>query len=91
MLSAEDGPMGVLKSTIDDTYVDETNGVLASRQDSLESTIETTELRIEDQQVRLEDYTTFLREKFTAMEVAMSQFESTGLYLQGLFADNKDS
>jgi flagellar hook-associated protein 2 len=31
MLLAEDGPMGVFKSTIDDIYVDETNGVLASR------------------------------------------------------------
>jgi len=89
MLSAEDGPMGVLKGTIDTTYVDVDNGLLASRQDSLEDTIEQTELRIEDQQVRLDDYTSFLREKFTAMEVAMSQFEATGNYLTGLFAKDE--
>ena len=89
MLSAEDGPMGVLKGTIDTTYVDVDTGLLASRQDSLEDTIEQTELRIEDQQVRLEDYTSFLRDKFTAMEVAMSQFEATGNYLTGLFASDE--
>jgi len=86
MLSADEGPLGTLQATIDDTFVDETSGTLSSKEDSLENSIEELEIRIEDQQVRLEDYTSFLREKFTAMEVAMSQFESTGQYLQGLFA-----
>ena len=43
-------------------------------------------LRIEDQEVRLADYTLYLRDRFTAMEVAMSQFEGTAQYLTGLFA-----
>jgi len=85
LLSADDGPLGVLQTTIDDTFVAD-DGTLASRTDSLEETIRETEIRIEDQEVRLADYTLYLRDRFTAMEVAMSQFEGTAQYLTGLFA-----
>jgi flagellar hook-associated protein 2 len=88
MFSAETGAIGTLKTTIDDVFVDPDNGTLSSRKDSLNESIEELEVRIERQQVRLEDYTAFLREKFTAMEVAMSQFEGTAAYLAGMFSSN---
>jgi len=89
MFTAEDGALGTLKETIDTVFVDPENGTLESRKDSLNDSIEDLELRIERQQIRLEDYTAFLREKFTAMEVAMSQFEGTASYLAGMFSSEK--
>ena len=88
MFTAETGALGALKTTIDDVFVDTENGTLQSRKDSLNQSIEDLELRIDRQEVRLEDYTVFLREKFTAMEVAMSQFEGTAAYLTGIFSNN---
>ncbi len=89
MFTAEDGALGTLKETIDTVFVDPENGTLESRKDSLNDSIEDLELRIDRQQIRLEDYTAFLREKFTAMEVAMSQFEGTASYLAGMFSSEK--
>jgi flagellar capping protein FliD len=90
LLTDDAGPMGVLRTTIDEVYVDPAKGTLASRKDSIEENISDLELRIERQQVRLEEYVAFMREKFTAMEVAMSQFEGTGQYLAGLFNNNNN-
>lgn len=89
MFSDEKGPLGSVKELIDKTFVDPEKGTLESRKDSLNDSIEDLELRIDRQQIRLEDYTAFLREKFTAMEVAMSQFEGTASYLAGMFSSDK--
>jgi flagellar hook-associated protein 2 len=91
MFRAEDGALGVLRTTIDDVFVDAENGTLASRKESINESIEDLEDRIDQQQIRLEDYTSFLREKFTAMEVAMSQFEGTAAYLTSMFSAKSDS
>lgn len=88
MFSAETGPLGELKEKIDLKFVDAENGTLSSREESLQGDIEDLELRIEDQELRLADYTAYLRDRFTAMEVAMSQFEATGQYLAGMFASD---
>ena len=91
LFSAEDGPMGVLKTTIDDTFVDTDNGTLSSRTDSLQASLDDLELRMEAQQVRLDDRIAALREKFTAMEQVMAQFEGTGAYLTAMFTQKSSS
>ncbi len=91
LFTAETGALGSLRTTIDTVFVDPDNGTLASRTESINDSIEDLEVRIERQQVRLEDYTAFMREKFTAMEVAMSQFEGTAAYLTSMFSSNNDS
>ncbi len=80
------GPAQAMIERIDDLYVSEDDGTLQSRTESLEASIDTQQSRIETQQKYIDSYVERLRTKFTAMEVAMSNFQSTSMYLGAIFA-----
>lgn len=83
VFSAEDGPGVTLSTLMDDTYLG-TDGFLKNKEDSLEGTIEDLEDSIASFETRLESYEERLREKFTNMEVALGQLQSTQSYLSAL-------
>ena len=86
LFNDENGPGHTIITRIDDLYVDEDTGALQSRTESLEDSIEDQQLRIEQQQLYIDNYVSRLREKFTAMEIAMSNFQNTSMYLGAMFA-----
>jgi flagellar hook-associated protein 2 len=86
LFNDENGPAQTIITKIDDLYVDEDTGSLQSRTDSLEDSIEDQQVRIEQQQVYIDNYVARLRAKFTAMEIAMSNFQNTSMYLGAMFA-----
>lgn len=83
VFSDEDGPGVTLTTLMDDTYLG-TDGFLKNKEDSLEGTIEDLEDSIASFETRLESYEERLREKFTNMEVALGQLQSTQSYLSAL-------
>jgi len=87
LFSESTGPLQTIQTTIDDVYVDSTNGTLQSRTDTLESSIEDTQENIDDFDKYLKSYSERLREQFTAMEIAMGEMQSTQAYLAGVFGD----
>jgi len=86
LFNDENGPAHTMITRIDDLYVDEDTGSLQSRTDSLEDSIEDQQQRIEQQQIYIDNYVARLREKFTAMEIALSNFQNTAMYLGAMFA-----
>jgi len=76
-----------MKTVIDDVFVDEDIGSLTSRSESLAGSIEELEERITDFDLYLDNMRDRLRERFTDMEVAMGEMQSTQSYLTALFAD----
>jgi len=88
LLTSEDGPFSALKTQIDDVFVDPDSGTLKSRTDSLESGIEDLEERIEKEEDRITDYAEILRSQFTAMEVAMSELQTTTQFLNSYFGSD---
>lgn len=83
VFSSEDGPAAALVDMMDDTYLG-SDGFLASKEDSLEDTIEDLENSIIDFEDRLSDYEERLRNQFTSMEVALGELQSTQSYLSAL-------
>lgn len=83
-LTLSDGPLGALSSLISDVFVDEDNGVLALRTDSLEERIEDTQSQITAQQERIDAQEELLRAKFTAMETTLSQIQQGTQFLMAL-------
>jgi flagellar hook-associated protein 2 len=77
LITSPDGPLGTMKTQIDDLYVDSTNGVLSTRSESLQSSIETTEEDIADFEQYLSNYEARLRKQFTNMEIALGELQST--------------
>jgi flagellar hook-associated protein 2 len=85
------GPLQTIQTTIDDVYVDSTNGTLQSRTETLESSIEDTQENIDDFDVYLKSYSERLRKQFTAMEIAMGEMQSTQAYLAGVFGGGSNN
>ena len=83
VFSAEDGPGVTLTTLMDDTYLG-TDGFLKNKEDSLEGTIGDLEDTIASFETRLQSYEDRLRDKFTNMEVALGQLQSTQSYLSAL-------
>jgi flagellar hook-associated protein 2 len=86
LITSDDGPMGKMKSQIDDLYVDSESGVLSTRKESLESSITATEDDIADFETYLSDYEQRLRTKFTNMELTLGRLQSTQGSLSALMA-----
>jgi flagellar hook-associated protein 2 len=86
LITSDDGPMGKMKSQIDDLYVDSESGVLSTRRESLESSITATEDDIADFETYLSDYEQRLRTKFTNMELTLGRLQSTQGSLSALMA-----
>lgn len=90
LFTGSDGVVAAWKAKID-TYIDEDDGTLADRQESLDDQIADMEERIEDFEDRMTAYEDRLRSQFTAMEVAMARFESAQNALLALMPDSSSS
>ena len=84
VLTMEEGPLGALRTAIDDVYIDEDNGLLALRTGSLESMIEDAEDRISAQEDLIRAQEDLLRARFVAMEQAISEIQASAQYLYAL-------
>lgn len=80
------GPLASIRDRIDDVYLDEHDGNLKARTDSLEDTISDLEDSIVDFEERLESYASRLRDQFNSMEVVLGDLFATQSYLSSLFA-----
>lgn len=85
-LTDADGPLATVKDTIDALLVDEDNGTLTSRQESLQDQIDELEARVADYDVYLEEMSDRIRGRFTELEVVMGTLQSTQSYLTALFS-----
>lgn len=90
VFSEEDGPGVTLTTLMDDTYL-ATDGFLKSKEDSLEGSIEDLEDSILSFETRLGSYEERLRDRFTTMEVALGQLQSTQSYLGALLGGTTSS
>ncbi|MBN2801391.1 MAG: flagellar filament capping protein FliD [Deltaproteobacteria bacterium] len=88
LFTSDDGAAAKLKTTIDDVFVDEDNGTLSTRTESLQGSIDDIQGRIDDFDAYIENMSSRLRDRFTSMEVAMGQMQSTQTYLAALFASS---
>jgi flagellar hook-associated protein 2 len=84
VLTLEGGPLGTLRTSIDDVYIDEDNGLLSLRTDSLESMIEDAEERISAQEDLISAQEDLLRARFVAMEQAIAEIQAGSQYLYAL-------
>jgi flagellar hook-associated protein 2 len=84
-LSDNKGPLGKIADTIDDAFVDTTNGTVEARKDGIQSTIDELGKSIEAFQTRMDQYTARLRARFTAMEVALGQLQTTSSAVTAMF------
>ncbi len=84
VLTHEGGPLGVLRTNIDDVYIDEDDGLLSLRSDSLESIIEDAEDRITAQEELIVAQEDLLRQRFVAMEQAIAEIQAGTQYLYAL-------
>ena len=90
VMTGDTGAFKVLTAAIDG-FVDEESGSITGRKDSLAEQITVMEERITAFNDRLEAYKKRLEKQFTAMEIAMSRFQSTQSALTALFSTNEDS
>ena len=90
VMTGDTGAFKVLTDAIDG-FVDEESGSITGRKDSLAEQITVMEERITAFNDRLEAYKKRLEKQFTAMEIAMSRFQSTQSALTALFSTNEDS
>ena len=84
VLTHEEGPLGALRTNIDDVYIDEDDGLLSLRSDSLESIIEDAEDRITAQEELIVAQEELLRRRFVAMEQAIAEIQAGTQYLSAL-------
>jgi flagellar hook-associated protein 2 len=85
------GPLATIRDRIEDVYVDEHDGNLKARSDSLEDTISDLEDSIVDFEARLDSYASRLRSQFNSMEVVLGDLFATQSYLSSLFAQGNNS
>lgn len=78
-------------SGIIDGMVDDDDGTVTARVDSLDEQIETMSERISDFQDRLDAYQARLEKQFLAMELAMARFQSAQGQLSALLSDSNSS
>jgi flagellar hook-associated protein 2 len=81
------GVAAVVNARIDE-WVDTTDGTLTERIDSLDDQIDRFQERIDRFETRMESYETRMRRQFTAMEVAMSRFQTAENALAALMPQN---
>ncbi len=84
------GLAAAMKSRID-TYIDDDNGLVTGRIESLAESIEAYEERISDFEERMEAYEARLKKKFLAMELAMAQFNQASSALSALMPESGSS
>ena len=82
----ESGPLASIRDRIEDVFLDEYDGTLKARTDSLEETISDLEDSIIDFETRLDDYAARLRDQFNSMEVVLGDLFATQNYLSSLFS-----
>lgn len=85
------GPLATIRDRIEDVYLDEHDGNLKARSESLEDTITDLEDSIVDFEKRLESYASRLRSQFNSMEVVLGELFATQAYLSALFAQNNNN
>ncbi len=79
----DDGPAAALIDKLDDYYL-ASDGLIATKSDTIEDNIEDLEDAISNFEIRLESYEERLRRQFTSMEIALGQFQSTQGFLTSL-------
>ena len=84
ILTSDDGPFARMADRIEDVYVDEDSGTLQSRDETLEGLITDSNDAIDRIEERVSQTELRLRQRFTAMELAISASNSTGQYLAAL-------
>ncbi len=82
------GVFATLRDTISDVYVDEYEGTLSLRSETLEETIADTEERLEDFNLYLDNYEERLRDQFTYMETVLAELQANQSYLAALFSSS---
>jgi flagellar hook-associated protein 2 len=85
-LATEDSPLNKIATRIDELYVDSDNGVLVTRQEGLDSSIEDLQERIAQSEMRMESQAKILRDQFTAMETILGQIQAAQGYLASVFS-----
>ena len=83
-LTSDTGPLALLATEIDDVFVDSVDGVLDSRKESLERSIQDLEDQIADEDLRLEEQADLLRGQFTRLEQALAELQSTSSFIGNL-------
>jgi flagellar hook-associated protein 2 len=84
----ESGPLATMRDRVEDVYLDQYDGTLKARSDSLEDTISDLEDSIVEFEARLDDYASRLRDQFNSMEIVLGELFATQDYLTALFAQN---
>lgn len=83
LTTGDAGAFTALASVID-RFTDEDTGTLTARGESLDDQIDVFTQRIADFQDHLDSYRARLQKQFTAMEIAMSKFQSAGSAIAAL-------
>jgi len=84
LLSSDDGPFAKMKSRIEDVYVEEDSGTLQNRSETIEGLITDSNDAIDRIQERVVQSEARLRQRFSAMELAINASNSTSQYLAAL-------
>ncbi|MCA9493242.1 MAG: flagellar filament capping protein FliD [Myxococcales bacterium] len=90
-LTDASGPLASIKAQVEDLYIDSENGSLVTRGEGLDSTIEDLDDQIVTAQDRLDSETARLRQQFNAMELALSQLQSSQATISAFFASSTTS
>jgi len=85
----EDGPAAALLESLDDYYL-ASDGLIATKTDTIEDNIEDLEDAISNFELRLVSYEERLRRQFTTMEMALGQFQATQGYLSALLTTSSE-
>jgi flagellar hook-associated protein 2 len=89
-LTDASGPLNSVVDSIDTLYVDTDDGILSSRDTTLEGIIEDIEERVLRAETRIATMSDILRSRFTAMESTLSRIQSTGNMINALFFSNSN-
>ncbi|MFT6145449.1 MAG: flagellar hook-associated protein 2 [Myxococcota bacterium] len=84
LLTSEDGPFQTIQERIESVYVDEDSGTLMNRDETLEGLIGDANDQVDRIGARVSRTEDELRQQFTAMELAISSYNSTSSYLSAL-------
>lgn len=89
IVTGESGAFAAIAGAIEE-MVDEDDGTVTARVDSLDEQIETMNKRIDDFEDRMDAYRTRLERQFTAMEVSMARLQSAQSALTALLPDTPE-
>lgn len=82
--TGDQGPFAALRDQVNNVYIN-SDGLLESKQDSVEGSIEDLEDRIADFEERLASYTERLQSQFATMETVLGEIQASQSYLSALF------